>query len=73
MCPRIGGRRDRPSSRRITLQAPRLGAELLLYSRKLLETTWVGEKVWVLQLARTYRTLGMLLDSGVSILVARWP
>ncbi|MBI3716535.1 MAG: type II secretion system F family protein, partial [Betaproteobacteria bacterium] len=38
--------------------------------RKLLETPWVGEKVWVLQLARMYRTLGMLLHSGVSVLVA---
>jgi general secretion pathway protein F len=26
--------------------------------------------LWVLQLPRTYRTLGMLLDSGVSVLVA---
>ena len=38
--------------------------------RRLLETPWIGEKVWVLQLARLYRTLGMLLHSGVSVLEA---
>jgi general secretion pathway protein F len=38
--------------------------------RKLLAAPWIGEKVWVLQLARLYRTLGMLLHSGVSVLVA---
>jgi general secretion pathway protein F len=31
---------------------------------------FVGEKVWLLQLARLYRTIGMLLSSGVSILSA---
>jgi general secretion pathway protein F len=41
----------------------------LLY-RKLLTTPWIGEKVWILQLARMYRTLGMLLRSGVSVLAA---
>lgn len=38
--------------------------------RKLLDTPWIGERVWLLQLARLYRTLGMLLHSGVSILAA---
>ena len=38
--------------------------------RKLLDTPWIGEKVWILQLARMYRTLGMLLHSGVSVLIA---
>jgi general secretion pathway protein F len=38
--------------------------------RKLLATPWIGERVWTLQLARMYRTLGMLLRSGVSILAA---
>lgn len=38
--------------------------------RRLLNTPWIGEKVWVLQLARLYRTLGMLLNSGVSVLAA---
>ncbi|WP_343731849.1 type II secretion system F family protein [Duganella sp.] len=36
--------------------------------RRMLVTPWIGEKVWVLQLARLYRTLGMLLSSGVSVL-----
>jgi general secretion pathway protein F len=39
-------------------------------SRKLLDLPFVGEKVWLLQLARLYRTLGMLLRSGVSVLSA---
>ncbi|MES2130506.1 MAG: type II secretion system F family protein [Pseudomonadota bacterium] len=38
--------------------------------RKLQETPWIGEKMWILQLARLYRTLGMLLRSGVSVLAA---
>ncbi|HTD05248.1 type II secretion system F family protein [Undibacterium sp.] len=38
--------------------------------RKLLSTPWLGEKMWVLQLARLYRTLSMLLRSGVSVLSA---
>jgi len=38
--------------------------------RKLLTTPWVGERVALLQLARLYRTLGMLLSSGVSVLAA---
>ncbi|HYD78907.1 MAG TPA: type II secretion system F family protein [Paucimonas sp.] len=38
--------------------------------RKLIELPWIGEKVWLLQLARLYRTLGMLLRSGVSVLAA---
>lgn len=40
-----------------------------LYS-KLLTLPWIGEKVWILQLARMYRTLGMLLRSGISIIAA---
>ncbi|MEH6459740.1 type II secretion system F family protein [Chitinimonas sp. JJ19] len=38
--------------------------------RRMLSTPWLGEKVWILQLARLYRTLGMLLRSGVSVLSA---
>lgn len=38
--------------------------------RKLMATPWLGERVWILQLARLYRTLGMLLRSGVSVLSA---
>lgn len=38
--------------------------------RKILSLPWIGERVWVLQLARLYRTLGMLLRSGVSVLAA---
>lgn len=38
--------------------------------RKLLETPWIGARVRILQLARLYRTLGMLLHSGVSVLEA---
>lgn len=38
--------------------------------RKLLTMPFIGERIWVLQLARLYRTLGMLLHSGVSVLVA---
>lgn len=38
--------------------------------RRVLGTPWIGEKIWVLQLARLYRTLGMLLNSGVSVLAA---
>jgi general secretion pathway protein F len=38
--------------------------------RKLLTAPLIGEKVWILQLARMYRTLGMLLRSGVSVLSA---
>jgi len=37
---------------------------------KVLDLPWIGEKVWLLQLARLYRTLGMLLKSGVSVLSA---
>lgn len=39
-------------------------------SRKLLATPWVGERVWTLQLARMFRTMGMLLESGVNVLAA---
>jgi general secretion pathway protein F len=38
--------------------------------RKLLLAPLVGQAVWTLQLARMYRTLGMLLSSGVSVLTA---
>jgi general secretion pathway protein F len=38
--------------------------------RRLLSMPGVGDRIWVLQLARLYRTLGMLLHSGVSILHA---
>ena len=38
--------------------------------RKILTLPWVGERVALLQLARLYRTLGMLLNSGVSVLAA---
>jgi general secretion pathway protein F len=38
--------------------------------RRLLATPWVGERVWILQLGRLYRTLGMLLHSGVTVLAA---
>lgn len=37
---------------------------------RLLRAPFIGEIVWTLQLARMYRTLGMLLRSGVSILTA---
>jgi general secretion pathway protein F len=38
--------------------------------RKLLTLPWIGERVWIMQLGRLYRTLGMLLRSGVSVLSA---
>jgi len=38
--------------------------------RRLLAMPWIGERMWILQLARLYRTLGMLLKSGVSVLPA---
>lgn len=38
--------------------------------RRILATPWIGKRVWVLQLARLYRTLGLLLHSGVSVLTA---
>jgi general secretion pathway protein F len=38
--------------------------------RRLLTLPWIGERVWVLQLARLYRTLGMLQRSGLSVLAA---
>jgi general secretion pathway protein F len=38
--------------------------------RRLLATPWIGERMWILQLARLYRTLGMLLKSGVSVIGA---
>lgn len=41
-----------------------------LLARKLLRAPIIGEIVWTLQLARMYRTLGMLLHSGISVLTA---
>jgi general secretion pathway protein F len=38
--------------------------------RKIMSAPMIGEIVWTLQLARMYRTLGMLLSSGVSVLTA---
>lgn len=38
--------------------------------RRLLAMPWIGERMWILQLARLYRTMGMLLKSGVSVLHA---
>lgn len=38
--------------------------------RGLLRAPYIGEIVWTLQLARMYRTLGMLLRSGVSVMTA---
>lgn len=38
--------------------------------RRILSLPVVGQRMWVLQLARLYRTLGMLLNSGVSVLAA---
>jgi general secretion pathway protein F len=38
--------------------------------RRVLGLPWVGERLHVLQLARLYRTLGMLLNSGLSVLTA---
>lgn len=38
--------------------------------RWLMGTAWLGQRLQVLQLARLYRTLGMLLHSGVSVLAA---
>lgn len=38
--------------------------------RRLQKLPYVGEKIWILQLARLYRTLGMLLRSGMSLLTA---
>jgi general secretion pathway protein F len=37
---------------------------------KVIALPWLGERIWVLQLARLYRTLGMLLRSGVTVLTA---
>ncbi len=38
--------------------------------RKVLGMPWIGERIQVLQLGRLYRTLGMLLTSGLSVLAA---
>lgn len=40
------------------------------FGRKMITAPLIGEIVWTLQLARMYRTLGMLLGSGVSVLTA---
>jgi general secretion pathway protein F len=45
------------------------GTRAFLYKR-ILAIPLIGEKIWMLQLARMYRTLGMLLKSGVSVLSA---
>jgi general secretion pathway protein F len=36
----------------------------------LFRTPWLGERLWVLQLARLYRSLGMLLRGGIHLLAA---
>lgn len=36
----------------------------------LMRSAWLGQRLQILQLARLYRTLGMLLHSGVSVLAA---
>jgi general secretion pathway protein F len=41
-----------------------------LVYRRLIATPWVGERIQILQYGRLYRTLSMLLHSGVSILAA---
>lgn len=38
--------------------------------RRVLALPWIGERVWVLQMARLYRTLGMLLRSGINVIAA---
>ena len=38
--------------------------------RRMMASPWIGDRIKVLQLARLYRTLGMLLNSGVSVLSA---
>jgi len=40
------------------------------FYRRLVAAPWVGDKIWIFQLARLYRTLSMLLRSGVSVLAA---
>lgn len=42
----------------------------LLIAQQLRRTPWIGERIQVLQMARLYRTLGMLLNSGISIIAA---
>ncbi len=37
---------------------------------RILALPWLGERIWILRLARLYRTLSMLLRSGVSVLAA---
>jgi general secretion pathway protein F len=39
-------------------------------AKRLIRLPWVGERLWVLQLARLYRTLGMLLHSGIGVVAA---
>jgi general secretion pathway protein F len=38
--------------------------------RSLMSSAWLGQRLQVLQLARLYRTLGMLMHCGVSVLAA---
>lgn len=45
------------------------GSRSMAY-RRLLATPWIGERMWILQLGRLYRTLSMLLKSGVSVIAA---
>jgi general secretion pathway protein F len=45
-------------------------ATRLALHRRMMASPWIGDRIKVLQLARLYRTLGMLLNSGVSVLAA---
>lgn len=36
-------------------------------ARRFLALPWLGEKVWLMQVARLYRTLGILLRSGIPV------
>lgn len=40
------------------------------FAKKMLTAPWIGKRIWLLQLARMYRTMGMLLKSGVNVLTA---
>jgi general secretion pathway protein F len=40
------------------------------FARKMEQAPMIGEIIWTLQMARMYRTLGMLLHSGVGVLTA---
>ncbi|MYM67696.1 type II secretion system F family protein [Pseudoduganella sp. FT55W] len=45
-------------------------ATRLALHRRMMASPWIGGRIKVLQLARLYRTLGMLLNSGVNVLAA---